>query len=208
MASSLVSSQRAKSWLGDTAPSDVASLTALIASASASVIVYLGFDPLAQQRTEMLSGQNTPFLMANARPVTGVTSISIMPALTRPVTFWDVASHVPMIDVTPTEIDVSTVAFDDREIYTTNGMPFPLGKRNVKLVYTAGYALTDMHPSIAQATLIAIKGLSTGQTANPNVSGENYPGIMDISYWPEGAGALPRAARALLAPLRIMVLTP
>lgn len=190
--SALVTAQAAQGWLGDTSP-PLQQLTPLIVPASQLVADCLGYDPLSQTWTELLSGRNTNELMPRRAPITAVTSVTINPALTsgQSVRLW---GGTP----TPFTVPESELIFTEDTVIDATGRPFPLGNRNITLVYTAGYPVASMHPTIATATLIALKALLTGQSADPNVASEQFSGVLGRSYWPTGPGSLPPAARSML----------
>lgn len=188
----LVTVQDVQARLGDTSPS-IISLPDLIAQASALVVDYLGYDPLQQTVTETLSGLNTSEMLVNYRNITAVASITVNPDRTafvcdRGMTF-----------------DPTNIGYGIDRIFTLDGTRFPKGRRNLTIVYTAGWAANAMQPAIKNATLITVKAIVTSASVDPNVASEQFPGVLGRSFWQSGAGSLPPAAMAQLNPIRIQI---
>ncbi|WP_029313216.1 hypothetical protein [Acidiphilium angustum] len=194
----LITLAQAQTWTGDTNAADAPFITAMIGAASAMVVDFLGYDPSLQTVTELTSGTQTPRLFMKLRAISAVTSITINQALT--------TGRAPFGEVwaqgSPSVVDLTQIAWDNNEIYYSNGAVFPRGNRNVTVAYTAGYAISAMPSQIQQATMLTVKALQTAQPADPNASSENFSGVLSRQFWDGGPGSLPPAAQSILNPLR------
>jgi hypothetical protein len=209
----LVTLAQAQAFVQDSTTASQAWVQACLDAASAAVIDYIGVDPSTQTRTELYSGNNTGFLYPKASgksaPLSGVTSITINPAMTSPTGGWWAGTNN-----TPFVVDMSNVAFDDTSIYFTNTYIFPRGKKNITVVYTAGYALTatagllTLPSSISQAVLYTTKAFFTAMGKEMNASSESYSGVMAQSFSGGGPGGLPPAAAMLLKPYQKKMFAP
>jgi hypothetical protein len=199
MASQLATLQQVQNWLADTAPSDALSLTSLLTAASDAIIQALGFDPTSQGYVENVSGTGSPFIFPTFNPINNVAAINVISGLTAGVQLnvWGAGNGVPQ-----TPIDMTQVSFDKTRIFYTSGQVFPRGNSNLQVTYNAGYLPAQIPGSITQAVLLTAKAMVNSQAVDPNVSNESFSGVMSRSYWPEGAGAIPRAAMALIQPYR------
>jgi hypothetical protein len=203
----LVTLAAAQAFVQDTTSDGAAWVQTCIDAASQSVIDFLGPDPSTQTRTELLSGYNTSSLYPRASgkvaPITGLTSITINPALTQCAEPWP---NVGLNIAAPITVDMSTVSFEAGMIYYTNGRIFPRGKKNITVVYTSGYALTpttgipNLPSSISLAVLYTVKAFYTTLGKEMNAASESYSGVMSQSFFSSGAGAIPPAAQLLLKP--------
>jgi hypothetical protein len=201
----LVTVAAAQLFLGDAEAADTGLLQSIVDAASNAVIDFLGWNPALQTVTEVLSGQGTPFLYPTQTPITAVNSVSLIAGLTG----FGVSRSYPLgaglVGLNaPIPINMEAISFDQKRIYTTTGMRFPFGEENILVNLTGGFA--TIPPAIAQATLIAVKGMFQAIDVDPNVSGEAYTGVLSRQFWPTGAGALPPAACSLLAPHRKLML--
>jgi hypothetical protein len=187
-------------------------------SASQAVIDYLGNDPTTQTRTEIISGSNTSFLYPRASgkgaPISGITSISINPAMCAPGANWMPWGIGLPSGITPITVDVTTLNFDDNSIFYTNGYRFPRGKKNLTVNFTSGYALTattglqTMPNSIVQATLYTVSAFFTALGKEMNATSESYSGVLSQGFFPTGVGGLPPAAKVFLEPYRTIIHAP
>lgn len=214
--SDLATLAQAQAFVQDSTTASEAWVQTCLDAASQAVIDFLGVDPTTQTRTELLSGPNTSFLYPRAcgkpAPISGVTSITVNPALcTISGGWWGMDDLVPFQVIT---VDMTTVAFDDCMIYLKSGRKFPRGHRNITLVYTSGYALTEtaglttMPSAITQAVLYTTKGFFTALGKELNATGESYSGVLSQAFFKDGAGALPPAAQALLGRYQVKMFSP
>lgn len=212
----LVTLAQAQAFLQDSTSENEVWVQSCVDAASQMVIDFLGCDPSTQDRTETISGANTPFLYPNASgksaPITGITSITVIPALSEFYGGWtEYAAQTPSQQ---SVIDLTTIGFDDRVISRTNGARFPRGQRNITLVYTSGYALTptsglaNMPAAITQAVLYTAKGIYTTLGKEMNATSENYSGVMSQAFANGGPGGLPPGAAMLLKPYQIKMFSP
>ena len=152
---------------------------ALVTSANQSVIDYLNNDPRSQQWTELLNGNGDTVLALNHAPITGLTSITI--------------DQVYAVDITQVIVDRWSLIW--------NYGCFRYGRKNIQVVYTAGYAASSPQMSAIQTgVLMTVKALIGAMDVDMNATGESYAGILSQSFWPTGPGAIPPAARGLLEP--------
>ncbi len=211
----LVTLAQAQSFVQDSTSASEPWVQSCVDAASQAVIDYLGVDPTSQTRMEIISGANTGFLYPRGSgkpaPITGVTSISINPALTVAAGGWW-GFGVDLNE--PTIIDMTKVSFDQDTIFLSNGQIFPRGKRNITVTYTSGYALQstagipDLPNSITQAVLYTVKGFFTAMGKELNATSESYSGVMSQSFFAGGPGAVPPAAQMILRPYQVKMFSP
>jgi hypothetical protein len=110
-----------KGWLGvalsDTTRDTI--LASLITAASEQAILEMARSPILQPYAESVNGTGGSSLPVNAFPIVSVTSVTIAPETGAP------------------SIPGSQIFFDDNLVYWRMGR-FPLGPRNVRVVYSAG----------------------------------------------------------------------
>jgi hypothetical protein len=181
---SIITADEAKIWLGSPPIDNDAAFTNTVNAANSAVTAVLQWDPTSQLRTEYYSGRGGPALTPNAAPITGLTSISI---------FLGVNSAALPVDVTQCIIDRWQIIW--------RGGAFPVGQKNITLVYTAGYLPTSAEmQAIRQATFQTMKAMWVGRGADQNASSESFPGVLSQGFWAGGPGQVPPQARALLSP--------
>ncbi len=211
----LVTLAQAQAFVQDSTSASQPWVQACLDAASQAVMDFIGCDPTTQTRTVTMSGANTNMLMPHASglasPISGVTSITVNPALSAPGNqYWGLGIAPP----TPTIINVAYVQFTDGEIFLANGQKFPRGNKNITLVYTSGYALTTtaglqtLPNSIVQAVLYTTKAFFTAMGKELNATSESYSGVLSQGFGPNGPGALPMAAQQLLNRYQIKWVSP
>lgn len=209
----LITLAQAQAFVQDSSSASQDWVQTCLDAASQAVIDFIGVDPSTQTRTERYSGANTGFLFPKARglsaPISGVTSITINPAMTSPCGgWWAGTANTPFV------VDMSNVSFDDDSIYFTNTYVFPRGKKNMTVTYTAGYALTataglqTLPSSISQAVLYTVKAFYTTLGKEMNASSESYSGVMSQSFAGGGPGGLPPGAQMMLARYQVKMFSP
>jgi hypothetical protein len=208
----------AQAFLQDTTSASQAWVQSCLDAASQAIIDYLGHDPTTQTRTEIIGGSNTAYLYPRASgknaPISGITSISINPAMCAPGLNWLPWGIGLPNGITPIAVDITTLNFDDNCIFYTNGYTFPRGKKNLTVTFTSGYALTatngiqTMPNSIVQATLYTTSAFFTALGKEMNATSESYSGVLSQGFFPTGAGAIPPAAKMLLNPYRTLMNAP
>ena len=178
----LVEIEDAKRWL-DIDLTDVSQdcpLEALITAASKAIIKRLQRDPRSQPYDETLGGTGSTVLAVNYYPITAVTSVTLNP-------------QVP----SATPLPADQIIFDDSSIYSL-GITVPLGKKNVRVVYTAGEPTLD--EDIGTAVLMFIKALWDARLTDMRSTGENFVGVGSSTFWPAGPGSIPPQVDSLLQP--------
>ena len=187
---SIITADEASVWLGSPTVDSDAAFTNTVNAANAAVTAVLQWDPTSQLRTEYYSGRGTGVLTPNASSITGITSISIYQGTN--------ANALP--------VDVTQCIIDRWQIIWRGGS-FPVGLKNVTLVYTAGYLADSAEmQAIRQAAFQTMKAMWTGRGADQNASSESFPGVLSQGFWAGGPGQVPPQARALLAPYALKMI--
>lgn len=178
-ASALISADEAQAWLGAANPVDADTLALVVDAANQAVIDTLLWDPSSQDYAETYDGLGGAALVLRQAPVTAVASVMLTP---------------PGGPAVP--LDPSAYVFDDNQVIWLQGR-FARGPRNVRVAYTAGW---DPLPStIKQACFYVLKAMLVTPGLDANATGESYAGVSSASWQPQGPGAVPNQARALLA---------
>lgn len=179
----LTTLDKVKSYLNlsDTTHDDL--LAALIASASEAIELYCGREFARAERTEYHDGSGTRALVLRCRPVESVTSLHDDPARVYN--------------------DATLIAASRYGVYPAEGLlrldggAFSPGVRNVRVVYTAGYAAIP--PAVEQAANILVaRFFQRGSQGGDAVQSESLGGYT-VSY---DTGDWPHQAKGLLAEFR------
>lgn len=182
MAEPLTTLERMKARLGITDTSQDENLTILIQAASDAVAAFLGYDPTLLSYSEVRDGNGRDKMVTNYAPVKSVSSVQV-----NEQTYTEASDYKG-----------PGYQYDDLAIFLMGGAAFQKGRRNVRLAYTAGY---DPIPGdIQEAVEQTVHSMYSGQTIDPNMSGESVPGVYSASYREGGAnvGAVPTASYRLL----------
>ncbi len=198
MAQPLLTTQQAIVALDLTAPTgaQMQQINTLIGVVSDAVADLVGYDLQSSTGTEVYSGNNSDLLTPLRVPITAVASITI-----RSQSFGFVPAPMPQQPVDP-----GRYAFDDRSIYRTDGIRWPLGRKNITITYTGGFA--SVPNPVMQAASMWLKGMWLGLAADQNASSESYTGVLSQAFWQTGPGAIPPQARSLLAPYMARMIAP
>ena len=159
-----------------TASRDV--LTSLIGSVSEAIEHYCGREFARRSRTEILDGRGTGTLLLSCRPIALIEDVRLD------------ARHAFGPE---TAIDGEGIVFYGSAglLHWEEGV-FPLGRQNVRVVYTAGYETVP--PSIEQAAnMLVAHFYNRGHQGGDGVTSESI-GAYSVSYndadWPAAARTL------------------
>ena len=175
----LVDLDEAKAYVGFVAGTDDETLMeAAQVSGNQVVRDYLGWDPLVQDRVEVANGRGVAAVFLAAEPIVSVTSC-----------------YIGTVAVPPDQL-----VAQGRMLLRKAGV-FPKGTANVTVTYRGGYVRTNLHP-VMTATKMAIKALWSAFKLDPNFASPSMAGVESASFYADGPGALPQAAKTLLQPKR------
>lgn len=183
----LVSTANVKTFLGITGSTEDTIIDALVNSMSVAIAKYCGRDFVSAAATEYYDGTDAPSLVLKRYPIITLTSLNIDGA---------------RLFGSSTDVDVSANVIVDNNsgIITLWNLydKFPCGRRNVKVVYTAGYATipADLQHAAKLAVQFTYKRHYTEQRIG--IVSESV-GDKNISY---DQGDLPSPVKKLLAPYR------
>ena len=163
----------AKSFLEVTDNSSDEQLLSVIQAASSACCDYLDRDPVYDNRTETYNGANRAMIVTNQYPIVTVTAV--------------------LID--GVALDMNQIVWDERIVHRKSSI-FPLGVKNITISYGAGL---DKSPgAMTQAAKYTLKAMLDAAGVNMNATGQSIAGVLSESFWPDGAGAVPPQAKALL----------
>lgn len=140
-ANDLTTLDNALVWLGCQSDDAYGTLQRIITAVSTAIQNLLSRDIMSQQHTEVFDGRGRTRIMMPDWPIQSVQSVTIGELVT--------------VDVPPRSSASPGYTFSDKFIYVDPPYLFEKGRRNVRIVYTAGY--TTVPPDIEQACLIWIK---------------------------------------------------
>lgn len=140
---------------------------------------FLGWDPVMQEVTDILSGYNAPGIMLRRGAVKSITKVVI----------GDV------------DIPLSSFAFQDRMLFYRTGV-FPRAIMNVAVTYKSGYQ--PLPPDLVSATNIAIKAVWGAFRLDPNFASHSIAGVESAVIQADGAGALPPGVMSMVRYLRLV----
>ena len=182
----LITVARAQQLLALAAVSS-AVLTPLILAASEAVENECDRKFTPQTLTETYDGDGTNSLLLDNYPVASVTSVTITDD-------DDVATVILGAEF---RIDSKTAEIQFKPSSTADYTAFPVGFRNVSVVYVVSAAIPE---AVQQAVAETVSALYFHGTRDMGLSME----VMGSYTWSAGAAtaAMPGSARALLAPLR------
>jgi hypothetical protein len=163
-----------RAWLGETDTSRDAALRAAIDAASAMIERWCGRDFATAQRTEQVMGTGTAYLFPTVTPITAVASCTVD------------GRAIP-------------VRFDIAAVRRTDSARFEMHEP-ATLTYTAGY--DEIPADVILATKLTAQAAYGAGAYDPNLAGESTVGFGSQMYSQAGPGSMPRAAMALLEPLR------
>lgn len=169
---------KVKAYLGISNTDDDTLLEALIDSVSEAVEHYCGRQFAQAERTEYHDGLGASSLVLRCRPISAITQIYDDPSQ-----MFSESSGV----------DASRYVFYPEEgIVELTGGSFADGRRNVKIIYTAGFATVP--PAVEQAANILVGHFfNRGHQGGDGVASESL-GAYTVSYneaeWPASAKGL------------------
>lgn len=179
----LTSLAKLKAYLGLSAGDDDTLLTSLIDSASEAIEQYCGRPFARTERTELHDGCGSKSILLDCRPVASVASVHDDAGRE-----FDDASLLPAENYT---------FYPESGVLTLDAGVFGDGRRNVQVVYTAGYASAP--PAVEQAAnILAAHFYNRGRQGGDGVVSETL-GAYSVSY---DAADWPGSVRALLTAYR------
>lgn len=176
-----VALETAKAWLGIADTSSDALLGVVIPSVTQAMLDYMDRDPRETTVTERHDGTNNDTLVVNQYPVSAVSAITV--------------------DDTPLDAtQLARVMFDGRFIYWRGGF-FPRGPKNISISLTGGIPAADTAAlaALQMAALHTLKAMWSARRMEQNATGESFSGVLSQSFWATGPGAVPPAAKTLMA---------
>lgn len=171
----LITVAEAEAWLNITDPSESTGLVDQIEAASSAVEAYCSRKFEQATVTETYTGGDTGMIFLRRTPITAVTSVTVD----------DVAK--------------TAFTFDYATIKLKNGEKFPAGS-GIVVVYTGGFV--NIPYDVKLAAKITLQAMVNSQAMDPNLMSESLGNVFSGGYGEYGPGALPRAARNLLAPYK------
>ena len=163
-----------KQYLGVTATTDDALLTRLISAASSWIQVFTNRSFAVASFTDVLDGNGTERAMLQNYPIATLTSVTAR------------EDNGVAIDPLSLVFDARTVTIVQPQNFTpgmTYRTRFPLGKSNLTVVYTAGYATTPMDIEECCIEMVALRYREKDRvgTSSVNVKGESVTfSVMDV----------------------------
>lgn len=173
-----------KAFMGLTDTSQDAQITAAIPASTLMIKKYLGYDILTNTYTnEVYDGNGSNVLPLRSFPITAISTLYLTDiSVTSPIASTTVLSTV------------SGYWNDDKFIYL-RGYTFCMGKQNVVVSYTAGYA--EPPADVNMAANMIVQALVSAGSIDPNIVNENVPNAYTANFKAD-AGRLPDNAMALL----------
>lgn len=171
----LITVAEAEAWLNITDPSESTGLVDQIEAASAAIEQYCSRKFESAAVTETYTGVGSGMIFLRRTPITAVASITV------------------------DNVIKTGFTFDYATIKLSNGEKFPEGSVIV-VTYTAGYSSVPY--DVRLATKITLQAMVNAQAMDPNLMSESLGNVFSGGYGEWGPGALPRAARNLLAPYK------
>ena len=172
-AGDLTTLENVRAYLGLAVTSDDVLLTRLIAAASAWIQTFTNRVFAVAPYTEVVDGNGTARLMVRNYPIVALTSVTC-------------AEDGVAIDPASLVAGVRTVTLVPTTTYTpslTYRRAWPLGKSNITVVYTAGYATPPMDIEEACIEIVALRYREKDRVgaSSTNVHGESVTfSVMDV----------------------------
>lgn len=165
----------ARNWVNVTGTTDDALLTRLVSAASVYIKSWLSRDLSSKSYSEARDGTGGDTIMFSDYPVTAVASVSVN-GVAAPLSVDGIAAGY---------------VFDDISLVLI-GSRFPVGRRNVKFTYTAGYVSIPADVEQCCLELVGVKYRERGRIGevSKSVGGET------ISYTQKD---MPDSVKTILA---------
>lgn len=183
----LTSLAAAKEWLGIHDDTRDPLLARLVTVASRAIGNALNRPSLAPgDYSLVLDGTGTGSVVPKVYPITAVTSV-VLDGVAIPA-----AAHAADAGFLR-----AGFLWDDTSVFLTGGAVFSRSRGNLRITLTAGQPIPA---EVEQACLLTVQAMVSSIDLDPNLSSESAAGYS--AGFRETAGAIPPAARLLLAPYR------
>ena len=133
-------------WLGCPSDDVHGTLQRVITAVSTAMQNLIGRDIISQSHTEVFDGRGRYRIMMSNWPITGVDSVTL--------------GELATISVPARSSGGPGFTFSDKFVYVDPPYLFERGRRNVRIVYTAGYATIPL--DLEQGCLTWIKAIMDG----------------------------------------------